>query len=129
MASVSKKVKITFWISTILVALMTVPSVFMTNLPDSVAMFNHLGVGASWFRWELEGAKTIAGLVLLMPFIKGRIKEFAYFGLGLDFISAVISISAVDGVKNGSPILIAVIVLAISYFSYHKIEGTKTTWY
>ncbi len=129
MATVSKKVKTTFWISTILVALMTVPSIFMTNLPDSIAMFNHLGVGAEWFRWELEGAKTIAGLILLMPFIKGRIKEFAYFGLGLDFISAVISLSAIDGLKSGLPVLIAVVVLAISYWSYHKIEGTKTPWY
>ncbi len=129
MATVSKKVKITFWISTILVALMTIPSVFMTNLPDSVTMFNHLGVGAEWFRWELEGAKTIAGLVLILPFIKGRIKEFAYFGLGIDFISAVISLSAIDGLKNGLPVLIAVVILATSYWSYHKIQGTKTAWY
>lgn len=129
MASVSKKVKITFWISTILVSIFTIPSIFVADSPSSVEMFVHLGVGASWFRWELEAAKTLAGIILLMPFIKGRIKEFAYFGLGLDFISAAISISAVDGVTKGAPILIFVAILAISYFSYHKIQGTKTPWY
>lgn len=70
MASVSKKVKITFWISTILVAIFTVPSVFVMDLPSSIEMFGHLGVGAKWFRWELEIAKTIAGVVLLLPFIR-----------------------------------------------------------
>jgi len=70
MATVSKKVKITFWVSTILIAIMTIPSVFVANLPSSIEMFNHLGVGASWFRWELEIAKTLAGIVLILPFIK-----------------------------------------------------------
>lgn len=66
----SKKVKITFWISTILVGFFTIPSIFVVNLPSSIEMFNHLGVGASWFRWELEAAKTLAGIILLLPMIK-----------------------------------------------------------
>lgn len=127
--AVSKKVKITYWISTVLVALMTIPSVFMTNLPSSIEMFNHLGVGADWFRWELEAAKTLAGIILILPMIKGRIKEWAYVGLGIDFISAVIAISAVDGIAMGAPIILFVVVLAVSYLSYHKIQGTKTPWY
>lgn len=70
MASVSKKVKITFWISTILVGIFTIPSIFVADSPSSVEMFGHLGVGAKWFRWELEIAKTIAGIILLLPMIK-----------------------------------------------------------
>jgi hypothetical protein len=68
--AVSKKVKITFWISTILVGFFTIPSIFVVNLPSSIEMFNHLGVGANWFRWELEAAKTVAGIILLLPMIK-----------------------------------------------------------
>jgi hypothetical protein len=127
--AVSKKVKITFWISTILVGFFTIPSIFVVNLPSSIEMFNHLGVGANWFRWELEAAKTVAGIILLLPMIKWRIKEWAYVGLGIDFISAVIAISAVDGIAKGAPILLFVAVLAVSYFSYHRIQGTKTPWY
>lgn len=129
MNAASKKVKITFWISTILVAFFTIPSIFVVNLPSSIEMFNHLGVGADWFRWELEAAKTLAGIILLMPFIHGRIKEWAYVGLGIDFASAGIALAAVDGVAKGAPILLFVTILAVSYFSYHKIQGTKTPWY
>lgn len=129
MTSVSKKVKITFWVSTVLVALMTIPSVFMTNSPSSIEIFNHLGVGADWFRWELEIAKTLAGIVLILPFVNGRIKEWAYVGLGIDFISAGIALGAVDGIEKGAPILLFVAILAVSYLSYHKIEGNKTPWY
>ena len=125
MKTVSRSVKITFWISTILVAAMTVPAVFMTNLPDSVTMFNHLGVGAEWFRWELEWAKTVAGIILLLPMIRGRIKEWAYVGLGIDFISAFIAMTATDGISSGAPILLAVVILAISYVSYHKMNAEK----
>jgi hypothetical protein len=129
MTSVSKKVKITFWVSTVLVALMTIPSVLMTNSPSSIEIFNHLGVGADWFRWELEIAKTLAGIVLILPFVNGRIKEWAYVGLGIDFISAGIALGAVDGIAKGAPILLFVAILAVSYLSYHKIEGNKTPWY
>jgi hypothetical protein len=127
--SVSKKVKITFWITTVLVSLMTIPSIFVANLPASIEAFNHLGVGAAWFRWELEAAKTLAGIILILPFIKGRIKEWAYVGLGIDFISAFIAITVVDGLSYWAPILIFVGILALSYLSYHKIQGTKTPWY
>lgn len=129
MSSVSKKVKIAFWISTILIGFFTIPSIFVVNLPSSIEMFNHLGVGADWFRWELEAAKTVAGIILILPFIKGRIKEWAYVGLGIDFISAGIALGAIDGISKGAPIILFVVILAISYLSYHKIQGTKTPWY
>lgn len=127
--AVSKKMKITFWISTILVSASAIMGVFGVNEPTTLKMFNDLGVGADWFRWELTIAKVIAGIVLLLPFIRWRIKEWAYVGLGIDFISAVISITAVQGIKMGAPIFLFVAVLAVSYLSYHKIQGTKTPWY
>jgi len=129
MKTSAKSTKIVFWISTVLVSLMTIPSIFVVDLPSSIEMFGHLGVGAKWFRWELEIAKTIAGIILILPFIKGRIKEWAYVGLGIDFISAFIAISAVDGLSKGAPILIFVGILALSYLSYHRIQGTKTPWF
>ena len=39
------------------------------------------------------------------------------------------AISAIDGVAKGAPILLFVVVLAVSYLSYHRIQGTKTPWY
>lgn len=70
MVSVSKKVKVTFWISTVLVAIAAIMGIFGVNDTKTVEMYNMLGVGADWFRWELTIAKVIAGIVLLVPFIK-----------------------------------------------------------
>lgn len=68
--TVSKKMKITFWISTVLVAAVSIMGIFGVNDTATVDMFNKLGVGAIWFRWELSIAKAIAGIILLVPFIK-----------------------------------------------------------
>lgn len=29
----------------------------------------------------------------------------------------------------GGPVVIFIVALAVSYLSYHKIQGTKTPWY
>lgn len=129
MSSISKKVKIAFWISTILIALMTVPSVFMMNNPEGLKVFTQLGITGDWFRYELNIGKTLGGLILLAPFIKGRLKEWTYVALGIDFISAGIALYTIMGVVGFIFPLVCLAVLAVSYLSYHKIEGTKTTWF
>ncbi len=126
MTSASKTVKILFWVSTSLIALSSLPSIFMVNAPGTIEAFNHLGVGASWFRWELEIAKTLAGIVLILPMIRGRIKEWVYAGLGIDFISALIALWTVDGFSKAWFVFIFIALLATSYITYHKIQGTKT---
>ncbi len=86
--AVSKKVKITFWISTVLVALMLIPSVLMMNDPQGLEVYRQLGITGDWFRYELNIGKTLGGLLLLAPFINGRLKEWTYVAIGIDFISA-----------------------------------------
>lgn len=129
MATVSKKVKITFWTSTILVALMTIPSVFMMNDPQGLEIFQQLGITGDWFRYELNIGKTLGGLILITPFIKGRLKEWVYVALGIDFISAGIALYTIMGVVGFVFPAVCLAILAVSYFSYHKIQGTKTPWY
>lgn len=70
MTPASKTVKILFWVSTSLIVLSSLPSIFMVNAPGTIEAFNHLGVGASWFRWELEIAKTLAAIILILPMIR-----------------------------------------------------------
>lgn len=70
MVTVSKKVKITFWTSTVLVALMTIPSVFLMNDAQGIEIFKQLGITGDWFRYELNIGKTLGGLILIAPFIK-----------------------------------------------------------
>jgi hypothetical protein len=72
-----KAIKITYWISTALVALMMSFSAYayVTN-PTAKQGFQHLGY-PDYFRIELAVAKLIGALVLLVP-LNTRIKEWAY---------------------------------------------------
>ncbi len=127
--AVSKKVKITYWISTVLVALMTVPSVLMMNDPQGIEVFKQLGITSDWFRYELNIGKTIGGLILIAPFIRGRLKEWTYVALGIDFFSAGIALFTIMGFAGLAFPVVCFVLLALSYLSYHKIQGTKTPWY
>jgi hypothetical protein len=87
--------------------------------------FTHLGF-PSYFRVELAVAKFLAAIVLLAP-LKRNIKEWAYAGLGITFISAFIAhtASADPLVARISP-LIFMGVLALSYITYTKLQGKET---
>jgi hypothetical protein len=79
-----------------------------------------------WFHTELKIGKCIGGLIIILPFISKRIKEWAYVALGTDMLSAVIALISVDGIAlmSFSPLITFAILLA-SYISYHKINTSK----
>ena len=119
--------KIIFWISTSIVALMMTMSVWMyfTN-PEVSAGFVHLGFSDT-FRLELGVAKLlgIAGLLIPLP---ARLKEWVYAGFTFTFISAFVAHTAAgDPLKAVIMPLIVLGVLAVSYWSYHKLQGVSGT--
>jgi hypothetical protein len=117
-----KATKITYWASTLIIAIMMTFSAYsyLTN-PAMKQAFLHLGF-PDYFRVELGIAKLIGAGLLLIP-LPSRMKEWVYAGFTITFISALISHSA-----SGDPIqfrimpAIFLIPLAISYFSYHKMH-------
>jgi uncharacterized membrane protein YphA (DoxX/SURF4 family) len=119
-----KATKIFYWITTVLVSLMMLFSAYsyLTN-PQMAAAFKHLGY-PDYFRIELAIAKLIGVILLIVPFA-GRLKEWVYAGFTIVFISAFISHSS-----SGDPVfmrampVIALLFLAVSYFTYHKTYGT-----
>ncbi len=120
-----KTAKIIFWVSTVLVALLIMPGVFFLNSQQAIDGMKHLGLPI-WFSYEISIGKFIGGLILLFPFIPNRIKEWAYVAVGIDMLSAVVAMVAVDGAvpKSFAP-LIAFAILLLSYISYHKIQSSK----
>lgn len=118
----SKKTKITYWISTGILAVFIIPGIFFLNSKMALDGTAHLGLPL-WFHWELGIAKFIGGIILIVPFFPKRLKEWTYVAFGIDFISAFIGILAVDGAGGMwySPIVVFIILL-ISYFSYHKLN-------
>ncbi|MDB5287844.1 MAG: hypothetical protein JWR05_2793 [Mucilaginibacter sp.] len=117
-----KKIKITYWITTAIVSLMMTYSAYAYVTQDAVQKgFQHLGF-PSYFRVELAIAKLI-GVVLLLAPVSSRIKEWAYAGFTITFISACAAhIAAGDPVSSPIAAGIMLILLMVSYFSYHKLQ-------
>jgi hypothetical protein len=129
MTKISKKIQVTFWLTTILIGISSISGIFMINDPTSIEVYSQLGVSADWFRWELTLGKALGGIILLLPMIRGRVKEWVYAAFGIDFISALIALWSVNGFGQAWFVLIFIALLATSYITYHKIQGTKTPWY
>jgi uncharacterized membrane protein YphA (DoxX/SURF4 family) len=124
--TIMKTTKIIYWITTALLGLMMLFSgyTYLTN-PDMKTGFAHLGF-PDYFRVELAFAKIVGGLVLLVP-IESRVKEWAYSGFAISFISAIIAhTSSGDPAANVAGPVIALVLLATSYVTYQKIKDQFT---
>lgn len=115
-----KTTKITYWVSTSIIAGMIILSAYNYMTREEVKVIcRHLGF-PDYFRIEVAVAKFLGALALLAP-ISGRIKEWAYFGFVIIFISAPIAhIASADPLSQSFGALGYLAVLAISYVSWHK---------
>src|SRR4051812_22411450 len=116
-----KASKITYWIATAIVALMMTYSAYSyLTKPALDEAFHHLGF-PSYFRIELAVAKIIGAILLLAP-VAARVKDLAYAGFAVVFISAFIAHTA-----SGDPVALRIAplvflgMLLLSYFSYQKV--------
>jgi hypothetical protein len=83
---------------------------------------SHLGF-PDYFRIELSIGKIIGGILLILPMIPARLKEWAYVGFGIAFISAMIADFIVDGPGVAVLPLTGLAILTVSYIYYHKIKN------
>ncbi|TXE13626.1 DoxX family protein [Algoriphagus aquimarinus] len=117
------KNKIIYWTATGLISLMMLFSAFayFTD-PNVSAGFTAMGF-KDFFRIELGIAKILGVFVLLIPSTHKLVKEWAYAGFGITFISAFIAHSA-----NGDPVsamimpIVALVFLATSRIFLSKIS-------
>lgn len=120
-----KTIKTIYWISTILaMATGAVSGYFYFSSPMMIGVFNHLGF-PDYFRIELGVLKVIGSLVILFPGAPSRIKEWAYFGFGITFLSGSLAHAAVDGIAKSFFPLIPFVFLITSYFYYHKLSKNR----
>ena len=116
-----KKNKIIYWTTTGLFSAMMGFSAFLYfTSPEVQAGFTKMGFQDA-FRIELGIAKIIGALVLLLPFFKGSVKEWAYAGFGITLISAsILHASAGDPVSNTIKPLVFLGILAVSHIFWKK---------
>lgn len=121
-----KKEKIIFWSSTILIALFEGVMPALTSQTEMAKEgIRHLGY-PEYFRNALVIFKVLGVVVLLIPNLPKRLKEWAYAGFTFDFIFAAISHGAVDGLNFQTFFpFIVLAVLMVSYVYYHKLNRTR----
>ena len=121
----SKKTKIIYWVTTGLLALFILPGIFFMKSEMALEGTKHLGL-PNWLHVEVGIGQFIGGLILIIPVINARIKEWAYVGIGIVYLSALIAHLSVDGVIAMSFLpLVFFVLLIISYVYFRKIFYQK----
>ena len=124
-----KKAKIIFWVTTTIIFLFEGVLVAFTSQTEFAKEgIRHLGYpdyfGSMFAVFKVLGTLSlIIPNSLIIPKVPSRIKEWAYAGFGIDFISAFVSIMVVDGFGFGAILpLIFLGLLVLSYINYHKMH-------
>jgi len=117
-----------YWTSTLLVAAMLTWSAY-TYVFNQAAIDGVRELGfPDFFRIQLAVLKIIAVLVLVIPQIPIQIKEWAYAGIGLFFLTAIVAHTA-----HKDPIFINLInvffiaLLIVSNIYLHKMLGSLSS--
>ena len=118
-----KKANIIYWVTTGLVgAVMLFKAYSYFTNAEMKAEFAHLGF-PDYFRIELGVAKIFGVLALLIPAVPSALKQLAYAGFALVFISASIAhFSSGDPMPEPITSLIFLGILAISYVYSQKMN-------
>jgi len=120
-----KTTKIVYWVSTSIICLFALSAVQM-NSEMAIEGSKHVLI-PRYLSIEISIGQLIGLVLLIVPAIPKRFKEWAYVGFGIMYISALIAHIAV-----GDPFipfgLMAVLffgLLLCSYISFHKLEAAK----
>jgi len=112
--------KYLYWGSTGLLALfMVASSVWYFVGTEPAASFERLGF-PDYFRIELGIAKMAGAIALVSP-VPRAVKEWAYAGFTISFVSAIIAHTAVgDPLSDVAAPAVALALLVASYATYHQ---------
>jgi hypothetical protein len=119
-----KKIRIYYWITTGLLALMmTFSSISSLLLPAQAAVFFKSISMPAYLIPFLSIAKLLGVIAILVPGYP-RIKEWAYAGLVYDLLGAFYTnYASGETFSNSFLILLFVGIAFVSYFLYHKKAG------
>jgi len=122
----SKSTVITYWVATTFIFLFegVMPALYSQSELGKEGV-RHLGY-PDYFGLALVVFKIAGSILIMIPGLPKRVKEWVYAGFAFDFIFASISHWAVDGLdfQTFMPLIILAI-LMVSYVCYHKIYGSK----
>ncbi len=122
----TKTTKAIFWTTTVIIFLFEGVMPALTSQTEFAKQgMQHLGY-PEYFGNAFVIFKVLGTLVLILPQVSNRIKEWAYAGFAFDFIFASISNWTVDGFGFTAFFpLIFLAILIVSYISREKIIQNK----
>ena len=86
----------------------------------------HIGI-PRWLGLEISIGQLLGLVLLIIPAVPARIKEWAYVGFGILYISATVAHIAVgDPLGNTIMAIVFFGLLLVSYTSFHKLQATKS---
>jgi putative oxidoreductase len=124
----SRALAIGFWIFTVLFALEMSFTAYweLLSLPDAAQAFARLGFSSPAFRVELSSAKVVGVVVLLLPMLPARLKEWAYAGFAINLVSAIIAhLSIADRPASLIPSSITSVLWGFSYFFWRRLQAPQ----
>ena len=111
-----KTQKVIYWTATGLFSLwMTLNAYAYLTSEEAKLLCIHFGF-PDYFRVELAIAKVIGVIILVLPNVKGRLKEWAYAGFTITMISAFIAYLSLGDpvIKSLSPLVALALVLTLT---------------
>ena len=119
-----KSTKIIYWITTSIICLFASSAIFM-NSKMAIEGTTHLGI-PRWLGLEVSIGQLIGLVLLIIPAVPARLKEWAYVGFGILYITATVAHIAVgDPLNNTIMAIVFFILLLVSYTIFHKLQAAK----
>ena len=116
-----KPTKIIYWISTGIICLFSLGALQM-NSQMAIDGANHLHI-PRYLGLEVSIGQLIGLVLLIVPAVPARFKEWAYVGYGIMYLTALNAHLAVGDsfVPYGVMVVVFFGLLLTSYFSFHKL--------
>ena len=120
-----KTTKIIYWVSTSIICLFALSAVQM-NSEMAIEGSKHVLI-PRYLSLEISIGQLIGLVLLIVPAVPKRFKEWAYVGFGIMYISALVAHIAVGDpfVPYGLMAVLFFGLLLASYISFHKLQEAK----
>ena len=120
-----KTTKVIYWVSTGIICLFSLGAVQM-NSPMAIEGANHLLI-PRYLGLEVSIGQLIGLVLLIVPAVPARFKEWAYVGYGIMYLTALNAHLAVGDafVPYGIMPIVFFALLLTSYISFHKLQAAK----
>jgi len=119
-----KTTKIIYWVTTSIICLFASSAIFM-NSKMAIEGTTHLGIPRR-LGLEVSIGQLIGLVLLIIPAVPARFKEWAYVGFGIMYITATVAHIAVgDPFSNTVMAIVFFGLLLVSYTGYHKLQAAK----